>query len=186
MIFAILCLAILEIVLGGGVFASAKSSIHEVLGMNFIGFGVVTFGVAVLQWELRTSRREAAKERQAALEDRQARAALDLKQRSGLISSIDRQQRQTGIGDTAAAAKPGTVCSDPRDPDAGPAFVRAHSSAQFRGFPNERRQELLTSCATVGYISGPPFHPLQMPPEEARVFTRQVARRQPGHRRFPY
>lgn len=100
MIVAILFLAaFLEVALGAAVLGNAKSSIHEVLGLNILGFGILTFGVAELQRELRKASREAAKERQFALEERQARAAFDLKRRSGMISSIDRQQKQTESAD---------------------------------------------------------------------------------------
>jgi hypothetical protein len=95
MILAILILfALLEVALGAGVLAGGESSSHQMLGINLIGFGILTIGMAGILSELRNALREAAKERQAALEERQARAALNLKQRLGTISSRDRQQRQ--------------------------------------------------------------------------------------------
>ena len=96
-------LAILEIAIGAAVFAGANVSIHEVLGANLVGFGILTVGIAGLQSELRKARREAAKERQDALEEQQARAAADLKRRSLIISSIDRRHRQTWNAESGAA-----------------------------------------------------------------------------------
>jgi hypothetical protein len=97
-------LAILEIAIGAAVFASANSPIREVLGINLVGFGILAFGVAGLQNELQKTRREAAKERQDALEEQQAKAAADLKRRSLTITSIDRRQRQTWNGDPKAGS----------------------------------------------------------------------------------
>jgi hypothetical protein len=95
MITAILfLLALLEVALGAGILASGKSSLDQVLGINLIGFGVLIIALAGILGELRRTRREAAKERQVASEERLARAAFDLQQRSRMISSVDRQQRQ--------------------------------------------------------------------------------------------
>ncbi len=104
-------LAILEIVIGAGVFASSKSSIHEVLGINIIGFGILTLGFAGLQSELRHARQEADKERQGAEEERQARAAADLTRRTGIIASIDRRPAQTGNAALTSGVMSGAVSS---------------------------------------------------------------------------
>ncbi len=104
-------LAILEIVIGAGVFASSKSSIHEVLGINMIGFGILTLGFAGLQSELRHARQEADKEQQNAEEERQARAAADLKRRTGIIASIDRRQTQIGNAALTSGVMSGAVSS---------------------------------------------------------------------------
>ncbi len=169
MIVAILVFsALLELALGAGILATAKNSVHEILGVSMIGFGILTFGSAGLLWQLLEARRAAEKDRQIALEERQARAAFDLKRRSGMISSIDRQQKQTesadnsaaGMAKTTDAEKPDTgaavnsvaVRTSLRDPEARSGFRAASSgSAQFHG---EKRRNLLTSCASVTYISG--------------------------------
>ena len=41
-------LASLEMLLGIAVFASAKTSVSEMLSMNLIGFGILTIGVAAI------------------------------------------------------------------------------------------------------------------------------------------
>jgi hypothetical protein len=147
-------LAILQIAICTAVFASANSSIHQVLGMNLIGFSILTVGVAGLQSELRKARREAAKERKNALEDQQAKAAADLKQRSLIISSIDRQPRQT------RSAEFGASRSTNGDPKAGLVLVQPHAGlAQFRSPSSERRWRLLTSSASGGDVSSQPFNP---------------------------
>ena len=148
-------LAILEITIGAGVFASANSSIHELLGANLIGFGILTLGLAGLQSDLRKARREAAKERQDALEERQARAAADLKRRSVTISSIDRQQRQTR--NTKSTAPRSSRNGDAKE---GSVLVRPQSgSAGFRSRSSERHWRLLTSSANSGDVPSPPFNP---------------------------
>ena len=108
-------LAILEIGSGVGLFASADSSIHEVLGTNLIGFGILTLGLAGLQSDLQKVRQEAAKERQDA---QQARAAADLKRRSLIVSSIDRQQKQI------MEAESGAVRFSNGDPKVGSVVVQ--------------------------------------------------------------
>lgn len=95
MIIAVISfIAVIEVALGAGVLATGKSSIHEVLGTNLIGFGVLTIGLAGIQGEIRRAAREAARERQAAREEQQARAAADLKLRSRAISKRDRQDAE--------------------------------------------------------------------------------------------
>src|SRR5688500_8544869 len=86
---ALWCVAFVEIAIGAGVLAHATTSLHQMLGMTLLGCGSVALVFAGLISEVRMVRREMAEE------ERQGRVAAALKHRSLMISSIDRQQRQS-------------------------------------------------------------------------------------------
>ncbi len=199
MIVAILVFsALLELALGAGILATAKNSVHEILGVSMIGFGILTFGSAGLLWQLLEARRAAEKDRQIALEERQARAALDLKRRSGMISSIDRQQRRAVNATAPAAVKADAAEAEKADTAEA---VRSEAVCPSRNgktqvdgvlprlqfgsaqFGRERHWQLLTSCAGVGYIYGPPLPPLNRTSIGLQL-TQQLERRRSEHRRF--
>jgi hypothetical protein len=48
--------SICELIGGVGVFAVAKSAIHEILGALLVGFSFITFGLAAILDELRRNR----------------------------------------------------------------------------------------------------------------------------------
>src|SRR5688572_28826378 len=79
MIVMLWLVALVQIGLGAGVLVSDGSSIHEVLGTNLIGFGILTIGFAGLQSELQKGRLEAAQDRRQAKDEQQALAAKELK-----------------------------------------------------------------------------------------------------------
>jgi hypothetical protein len=144
-----LFLALLEIVTGAGVFASAKGPIREVLGTTLIGFGILSLGIAGLQREMPSVRREAAEDRKAALQERQARAAAELKRRSVKISSIDRESRKTGNATTHRDAGAASYFRN-GDSIAGSAPLQPRSrSPQLRSPSWERRLGLLASSANI-------------------------------------
>lgn len=46
-------LAVLAILVGIAVFASAKSTVHEILALLGIGFGIMTIGLAAIMHQLK-------------------------------------------------------------------------------------------------------------------------------------
>ncbi len=97
--------AALEVVLGVAVLARSGSSMNEILGTNLIAFGILTIGLTAVLNELRKATQEAAEERRWALEERQARASMDLKMRSGMISQRDREATLSESGQHSAGYK---------------------------------------------------------------------------------
>ena len=124
-------LAVLEIALGIGTFTSSKSAVHEVLGTNLIGFGILTIGLAALLSELRKAGRIAAQEQRHALGEGQARAAADLKKRSAMISWRDREATHSLRSQGAAVAPPGS---------GSPSDVMQQAPASYRGRTGRSRR----------------------------------------------
>jgi hypothetical protein len=131
------------------VLATAEGPIREVLSTNLIGFGILSLGIAGLQSEVRRVRREAAEDRKAALQERQARVGAELKRRSEIIASIDRQDRKTGNATPhVGATAPSCIRNADSLSESAP-LQPLSRSPQLRSASWERRLELLASSANI-------------------------------------